>query len=133
MFDNTFISQMIAANPYKCSSNPPNEAKLVCFTKDCKEYALVCGTTGCSCMTPHLEHSLMLIDGVFKKVEQQPVLNEEHSKMEATIDSMLDTIIKELEQLKASHKQHVQAHLEKWAATDILKRKLSKKESLETA
>lgn len=119
-------------NNYLCgSSDAPSEAIMICQQQGCTSFALTCGKKNCDCRLTHKGHNMVYLDDILEKVAQPIKLPEQLSKLESSVDIVIDGFIRQMEQLRIDHRQHIRQTMEQHMDRDALRTKLSRKEELE--
>lgn len=123
---------MIAIGEYTCSEgSSPGEAVLVCVEPGCSAYALRCCRKACSCKNAHLGHQLMDFDILLKDVDRPLTLPAPQALLEKRIEDTIEGLIRDLEVLRAKHREHVKEHLQRVYGGSTLRRQLAERRPLE--
>jgi len=120
---------MIAETQYLCANT--NEAVLFCIEPGCQHYAPICDSKTCSCKAPHSEHQKSDIEWVLKKALQPTPLPKELAALEKSIDILIDGLVRDAEQLRARHRQHINQQAQQRTGGSTLRRCLAGREQLE--
>lgn len=81
-----------------CSAGKP--ASLVCIQKDCKEKPIICQGEKCDCRQHHLEHNQLLVEGLFQKINKDPVLPPSVTSNEKATNTLLDSIKSDIDKCR---------------------------------
>jgi hypothetical protein len=65
-------------------------------------------------------------------IRAPPILCEETTKVEKSIDMLIDGLAVEVAQLKKRHTEHVRRHVDSFTKHAVLKQKLLQREPLQT-
>lgn len=73
------------------------------------------------------------IDEILETVLQPPQLSQHLVDMEKSIEVVIDGLVKDLEHLRVSHREHIKLFMENQKGRNTLQRKLIETSSLEVA
>lgn len=82
-------------------------------------------------MTQHVEHQMFQLEGILKMVSRPLALPETHGRLEKGVETLIDSLIEELQQLKTKHRCHISQHLDKHIGDNALRKKLMQREALQ--
>lgn len=90
----------------------------------------MCEAEECECKNSHKDHQMRLTLSVLETVDRPLSLPEELTATEKSIDMCIEGLIKQLEDLRTTHKQYVKQHVKRAFKSESLRSKLIQRQVL---
>jgi hypothetical protein len=114
-----------------CGGSRPSKAAVVCVQEGCGKYAIMCVNEECDCTAGHRGHTMQRFEGLADIIREEPALPESYQKAERVISNFIDGAIRDFEQLRQQHLEHIRQHMAPFKKQERLRLRLLHREPLD--